>query len=68
MLFTFKGHVGPVYAVAFTLDEYSVVSGGADSAILMWDLGGLLRDDPASLAEDRPELTRRLMGLPPVKS
>jgi WD40 repeat protein len=36
----FKGHQGPVYALAFSPDGQWLATGGQDSSLRLWDLTG----------------------------
>lgn len=37
-LSTFRGHVGPVYQVAWSADSRLLVSGSKDSTLKVWDI------------------------------
>jgi WD40 repeat protein len=37
-VFTFSGHKGKVYAVTFTADDKTILSGGEDKTIQQWDI------------------------------
>jgi ribosome assembly protein 4 len=37
-MFTFKGHVGAVYQVAWSCDSRFLVSGSKDSTMKVWDI------------------------------
>jgi RNA polymerase sigma factor (sigma-70 family) len=39
-LTTFRGHLGPIHAVAFFPDGRTAVTASADSTLLLWDLSG----------------------------
>ncbi len=40
---SFRGHDGPIQAVAVSPDGAAIASGSADTAVLLWDLAGRLR-------------------------
>jgi WD40 repeat protein len=40
-----RGHAGPVGALTFTPDGARLVSGSADSTLLVWNLGKLLKKE-----------------------
>jgi WD40 repeat protein len=51
----FKGHFSSVSAVRFTPDGHGLVTGGADSQVLLWDYTGRCRDGVWSAAKHAPE-------------
>ena len=45
-LFPRQGHTGAVWSVAVSADGHTVVSGGTDGDVRLWDLGGWKAGDP----------------------
>jgi WD40 repeat protein len=69
---TLRGHSGEVTALAFTPDGRGLVSGGADTQVLLWDItgrcpDGVWKEAPLS-NERRRELWDQLAGQDAVKA
>src|SRR5262249_2869322 len=54
----FRGHCGPVEALAFRGDGKVLLTGSADTSILFWDTAGVVKNPPAQGERTAPELER----------
>src|SRR5262249_51319898 len=60
---TFAGHRGGVVSLVFSADGRTLVSGGSDTTLLVWDLGGRAGGQGGALSPDELEgCWRGLLG------